>query len=96
MSNLLQDKVPDITGVQERYCKTYRQFDANNKLTLCLKRHPDTNEWVDVTLAEQERLRAIEIQLELKRAENAKRADERLLAYYKEHPDEVEEADNEE
>lgn len=93
MSNLLQDKVSDITDVQERYCKTYRQFDSNNKLTLCLKRHPDTNEWVDVTIAEQERLKAIEIQLELKCAENAKRADERLLAYYNEHPEAIDEED---
>ncbi len=91
MSNLLQQLVPDITDRQERNAKQYRAFDADGRLTLCLRRHPTTDEWVDVTVAERARLRAIEIQLEVQRAETRAKEQERLDAYREEHPEEFEE-----
>ena len=91
MSNLLQQLVPDITDRQERNAKQYRQFDENGRLTLCLRRHDTTGEWIDVTVAERARLSAIEIQLEIQRAEHKRKEQERLDAYRAEHPEEFEE-----
>lgn len=94
MSNLLQQLVPDITDRQERNCKQYRHFDSNGKLTLCLRRHETTGEWIDVTVAERARLSAIEIQLEIQRAEHKRKEQERLEAYRQEHPEEFDDADS--
>nr|DAD77467.1 MAG TPA: hypothetical protein [Podoviridae sp. ctaNW81] len=91
MSNLLQQLVPDITDRQERNAKQYRHFDENGRLTLCLRRHDTTGEWIDVTVAERARLGAIEIQLEIQRAETRAKEQERLDAYRAEHPEEFEE-----
>ena len=93
MSNLLQQLVPDITDRQERNAKQYRRFDENGRLTLCLRRHDTTGEWIDVTVAERARLTAIEIQLEIQRAEHKRKEEERLEAYRQEHPEEFEEND---
>lgn len=76
--SLLTDKVPSISYVQERACKKYTSY-CGKKVLLCLQR-AENGEWVDITEAEQERVKAIELQREAERAVARQKEEERAQA----------------
>lgn len=86
--SLLTDKVPSISYVQERACKKYTSY-CGNKVLLCLQR-AENGEWVDITEAEQERVRAIELQREAERSIARQKEEERAEAFAQEHTQEDE------